>query len=52
MWSLVQEGLERDFRAHPEVARRIPALEDEVESRRATPAAAARALLEVFEKGR
>jgi len=52
MWSLVQEGLERDFRAHPEVARRIPGLEADVESRRATPAAAARALLEAFEKGR
>jgi LAO/AO transport system kinase len=52
MWSLVQEGLERDFRAHPEVARLIPGLEADVEARRATPAAAARALLEAFEKGR
>jgi LAO/AO transport system kinase len=52
MWSLLQEGLERDLRAHPEVARLIPALEADVEARRATPAAAARALLEAFEKGR
>jgi len=52
MWSLVQEGLERDFRAHPAVGRLIPELEREVASRRATPAAAARVLLEAFEKGR
>jgi LAO/AO transport system kinase len=52
MWSLVQEGLERDFRAHPAVARRIPELEREVAARRTTPAAAARLLLEAFEKGR
>jgi LAO/AO transport system kinase len=52
MWSLVQEGLERDFRAHEAVARRIPSLEREVEARRTTPAAGARALLEAFEKGR
>lgn len=52
MWSLVQEGLERDFRAHPEVARRIAGLEADVEARRTSPAAAARALLEAFEKGR
>lgn len=52
MWSLLQEGLERDFRQHPDVARLIPILEADVESRRATPAAAARALLEAFEKGR
>src|SRR4029453_808616 len=52
MWSLVQEGLERAFRAHPAVSRRIPSLEREVEAPRAPPAAAARALLEAFEKGR
>jgi LAO/AO transport system kinase len=52
MWSLVQEGLERAFRAHPGVAQRIPSLEREVEGQRATPAAAARTLLEAFEKGR
>jgi LAO/AO transport system kinase len=52
MWSLVQEGLERDFRAHPAVAQRIPELEREVAAQRTTPAAAARLLLEAFEKGR
>jgi hypothetical protein len=31
MWSLVDEGLRRAFRAHP-VAARIPALEDEVQA--------------------
>jgi LAO/AO transport system kinase len=52
MWTLVQEGLERDFRAHRGVAQAIPALEADVEAQRATPAGAARALLETFEKGR
>jgi LAO/AO transport system kinase len=52
MWTLVQEGLERDFRAHRGVAQAIPALERDVEAQRATPAGAARALLETFEKGR
>jgi LAO/AO transport system kinase len=52
MWTLVQEGLERDFRAHPAVSGAIPALERDVEAQRATPAGAARALLEAFEKGR
>jgi LAO/AO transport system kinase len=48
MWSQVQEGLERAFRADPAVARAIPGLEHEVESSRSTPAAAARRLLEAF----
>jgi LAO/AO transport system kinase len=48
LWSLVDEGLRRAFRAHPAVARAIPALEAEVEARKATPAAAARALLDAF----
>jgi LAO/AO transport system kinase len=52
LWSLVDEGLDAAFRGHPEVARRIPGLEADVEARRVTPAAAARALLEAFEKGR
>jgi len=50
MWSLVEEGLERVFRASPEVARRIPELERAVEACTTTPAAAARALLASFEK--
>jgi LAO/AO transport system kinase len=49
MWSLVGEGLERAFRAHPAVAREIPRLEAEVEERKTTPAAAARALLSAFQ---
>jgi LAO/AO transport system kinase len=51
MWSLVGEGLERAFRAHPAVARAIPRLEAEVEGRKTTPAAAARALLASFSGG-
>ncbi len=50
MWALLGEGLKQSFRAHPEVAARIDALEAEVEALRVTPAAAARALLTVFEK--
>ena len=48
MWSLLEEGLGELFRNHPEVARRIPALEREVQAQKATPAAAARALLDAF----
>jgi LAO/AO transport system kinase len=51
LWSLVEEGLFAAFRTHPEVERRIPALERDVESRKTTPAAAARALLEAFRRG-
>jgi LAO/AO transport system kinase len=49
MWSFVGEGLERAFRGHPTVAREIPRLEAEVEERKTTPAAAARALLSAFQ---
>jgi LAO/AO transport system kinase len=48
MWSLVEEGLRRAFRGHPEVAALIPRAEREVEALETTPAAAARALLEAF----
>jgi len=51
MWSLVEQGLNDAFRSHPEVARRAPELEREVEASRTTPAAAARSLLESFRKG-
>jgi LAO/AO transport system kinase len=51
MWNLVDQGLRDAFRSHPEVARRVPALEREVEASRTTPAAAARLLLETFQKG-
>lgn len=50
MWSQVQEGLERAFRADPAVAQAIPALEQDVEASRTTPAAGARRLLEAFRK--
>jgi GTPase len=48
MWSLVDEGLLRAFRAHPAVSERIPALEEDVQGLRTTPARAARALLDAF----
>ena len=51
MWSLVDEGLRRAFRAHPAVAARIPALEADVQALRTTPARAARALLDAFRSG-
>jgi len=51
MWSLVDQGLRDAFHSHPEVARRVPALEREVEASRTTPVAAARILLETFQKG-
>ncbi len=51
MWSLVEEGLKQRFRSHPAVAAAIPRLEAEVESRKSTPSAAARALLAAFERG-
>jgi len=48
MWSLVEEGLQRGFRSHPEVARLLPQLERAVEALETTPAHAARQLLEAF----
>jgi LAO/AO transport system kinase len=51
MWSLVEEGLQETLRAHPAVAARVPLLEKDVEARRTTPAAAARALLDAFRSG-
>ena len=50
VWSLLEEGLREAFRSHPAVAARIEAVEREVEALTTTPAAAARALLEVFQK--
>jgi LAO/AO transport system kinase len=51
MWSLVEEGLHQAFRSHPAVAKRIGRAEREVEMLQATPAAAARALLDAFRSG-
>ncbi len=51
MWSLVEEGLRREFRRHPAVAARVASLETDVEALRTTPARAARALLDAFRPG-
>jgi LAO/AO transport system kinase len=50
LWTLLEEGLQRDFRAHSAVARALPRLEAEVAARKTSPGAAARELLELFEK--
>jgi len=49
-WSLVEQGLRAAFRAHPGVAARIEALEKDVASRKTTPPAAARALLQLWSR--
>lgn len=51
LWALVDESLGAAFRNHPEVARRLPALERDVQSRKSTPSAAARELLGAFLEG-
>ena len=48
MWSLVEEGLQRAFRRHPDVAGQIDRMEQAVASSELTPAAAARQLLSQF----
>jgi LAO/AO transport system kinase len=48
MWNLVEEGLERSFRAHPRVRERLAHLERDVTALKTTPAAAAQALLDCF----
>jgi LAO/AO transport system kinase len=48
MWTLVEEGLHELLRSHPAVTGRIAVLEKDVAAQRITPAAAARALLDVF----
>ncbi len=50
LWSLVDDGLGRQFRNHPVVRQMIPELEGAVADQRTTPSAAARALLEAFRK--
>jgi LAO/AO transport system kinase len=49
MWSLVEEGLKRAFREHPNVERLLPELEQAVGDLKAAPAKAARRLLEAFQ---
>jgi LAO/AO transport system kinase len=48
MWSEVSETVLANLRAHPQVARQLPALEADVMAGRITPAAAARRLLQAF----
>jgi LAO/AO transport system kinase len=48
LWSLVEDGLRGRFRAHPDVAARLAALERAVESSETTAPRAARELLELF----
>ncbi len=48
MWSLVDEGLRAAVREHPEVARKITTLEENVLSGKTTPTAAAEMILEAF----
>jgi LAO/AO transport system kinase len=48
MWNEVGETLLAELRRHPEVKRLVAGLERDVESGRATPAAAARRMLEAF----
>jgi len=50
LWTLVEEGLQREFRAHPEVSKRIGSVVDSVERLETSPAAAANELLEAFRK--
>ena len=48
MWSEVGETLLTELRKHPDVKRLAAGLEREVEAGKATPATAARRMLEVF----
>ncbi len=50
MWALVEQSLQKAFRAHPRVKAQIASLERDVEALKTTPSAAARALLEAFGK--
>jgi LAO/AO transport system kinase len=52
MWSLIGDGMERAFRAHPKVAALLPKLEDDVRQGLITPATAADALLREVGFGR
>ena len=50
LWTLVEEGLQREFRAHPEVSSRLESVVAAVERLETSPAAAANELLEAFRK--
>jgi LAO/AO transport system kinase len=45
MWAMIENGLQKQFRAHPVVQRELPALINEVASGTVTPATAAQKLL-------
>ena len=49
MWALIDSGLSRRFRNHPEVKTALPELAAAVEAGTTTPAAAAKRLLALFE---
>ena len=49
MWNEVDESLGAAFRAHPDVARQLAALEEQVAAGKTTPTAAAQALLAAFD---
>ena len=48
MWSLISERLERTFRTHPEVMRRLPSIESDVLAGRMTPPIATDELFAAF----
>jgi LAO/AO transport system kinase len=50
MWDIIGARLTADFKSHPAVRAALPALQDEVTHVRTAPTAAARALLNLFEK--
>jgi LAO/AO transport system kinase len=50
MWDIIGARLTADFKGHPAVRTALPALQDEVIHARTAPTAAARALLDLFEK--
>jgi LAO/AO transport system kinase len=50
MWDIIGARLTADFKNHPAVRSGLPAMQDEVIHARTAPTAAARALLDLFEK--
>jgi LAO/AO transport system kinase len=50
MWDIIGAGLTADFKRHTAVRAAMPALQDDVVHARIAPSAAARALLQLFEK--
>jgi len=51
LWSLLQEGLLQAFRQHPRIEALLPELERQVSAQERSASAAARSLLEAFQKG-